>query len=482
MVAYLADMIQAFGPPAIVFGLAAPLGRRPPSSSLIRVYALAAIVGLTAGGVVHHLAQVQGFSVATRTGMHLVALGVMPLAAFALALGYVGRNRSGFLLDFLAPLLIVVFSARGAFAFAGAVADRSLTATSVLNTELILNLAAMMAGTLAIAGLAAVVLRSATAASRAAGWTLAGILGLESGVSAAISLLGLLQLQAIEVTSARISFVARVGALAPYAVYAELLAVGLLAVVAFARKRTAETTGSGVVNRRKARAVRLTRRRWLGGAAATASFLIAILLYHDLYASQPPSLSPAAPAQPDGGGRVRIDVETVKDGRLHRYAYVTSDGHRVRFFLINRYDADHVKIGVVFDACMICGDDGYIQVGNEVICIACNVRIFVPSIGKAGGCNPIPLPHIVDGGTIAIAAADLEKGAKYFSEVVAIAVEDPVTGAPLINTEAPFRYEFKGRTFFFEDRDSYERFRAAPEDFAGDLASRPYRVQGHQES
>ncbi len=212
------------------------------------------------------------------------------------------------------------------------------------------------------------------------------------------------------------------------------------------------------------------------------AFLIVALLYHDLYASLPPSLSPAQPVQPDGQGMVRIPVDAVKDGKLYRYVYVTSDGHRVRFFLINRYDVAHAKIGVVYDACMICGDDGYIQVGNEIICIACNVRIFVPSIGKPGGCNPIPLDHRVDGDTIAIAAADLDKGAKYFSEVVEIEVTDPVTGKRLINLKAPFQYEFKGRMFFFEGRDSYERFRKAPEDFVGNVEGRYFRVQGHRGS
>ena len=160
------------------------------------------------------------------------------------------------------------------------------------------------------------------------------------------------------------------------------------------------------------------------------------------------------------------------------YAYIADDGHRVRFFLINRYDEKHVKIGVVYDACMICGDAGYIQKGNEVICIACNVRIFVPSIGKAGGCNPIPLLHGEENGEIVISASELEKGAQYFSEVVAIEVIDPVTKQPLINLEAPYQYDFKGKTFFFGSQDSYERFREAPETYAGAVEARYWRVQG----
>ena len=117
---------------------------------------------------------------------------------------------------------------------------------------------------------------------------------------------------------------------------------------------------------------------------------------------------------------VRIKIDEVKDGNLHRYSFVTDDGHVVRFFLINRARGGQSRIGVVYDACMLCGDTVYIQEKNEIICLACNVRIFIPSIGKAGGCNPIPLQHSIEGGEVVIRAVDLDQGTRYFSEVIAI--------------------------------------------------------------
>ena len=48
----------------------------------------------------------------------------------------------------------------------------------------------------------------------------------------------------------------------------------------------------------------------------------------------------------------------------------------------------------------------------------------VITIGKAGGCNPIPLDHEIVGDAVVIRAVDLEKGAKFFSEVVEIEVKD----------------------------------------------------------
>lgn len=479
MVAYLVDMIHAFGPIAVVCGLVLALRTQMPSKAFTRAAIGLLVAGLVLGAGAYQIAHAQGFASASRTAVHLAGLAAMALALIALA----ARSlRGGLAFTIAGPLLVFVMAARAAFVFARDIADKSLSAASVLNTELILNLAALFAGTLAIAGLAVLIFQAGRHAPRAGGWVLAALLVTEAGVSAATALLGLLQLQAIEVTAARVSFVARAGEAAPWAIYGELVLVGLLAVAAFAGGGRQGFPPAGVVERRQVRARVLSRRRWLTGAMATASFLIVALLYHDLYASLPPSLSPAQPVQPDGQGMVRIPVDVVKDGKLYRYAYVTSDGHRVRFFLINRYDVAHAKIGVVYDACMICGDDGYIQVGNEIICIACNVRIFVPSIGKPGGCNPIPLDHTVEDGVITIAAADLDKGAKYFSEVVEIEVTDPVTGKRLINLKAPFQYEFKGRMFYFEGRDSYERFRKAPEDFAGNIEGRYFRVQGNRDS
>ncbi len=45
--------------------------------------------------------------------------------------------------------------------------------------------------------------------------------------------------------------------------------------------------------------------------------------------------------------------------------------------------------GTALDACRICGAEGYRQDGQNVVCRHCGSAIYVPSIGQAGGCNPI---------------------------------------------------------------------------------------------
>ena len=135
---------------------------------------------------------------------------------------------------------------------------------------------------------------------------------------------------------------------------------------------------------------------------AFCSVLIALgfSLYYDLYASRPPQISEPVLVEPVGDKFI-FDVDMLKDNELHRFAYITDEGKQIRFFLLNRF-SDRVSPVIVFDSCMICGDMGYIKRGNDLICISCNVRIFLPSVGKEGGCNPIPMPFIFDGKNIIV--------------------------------------------------------------------------------
>ncbi|KAA5606026.1 DUF2318 domain-containing protein [Roseospira marina] len=443
-------------------------------------------VGLILGALAALVAALQASETEISTLLHSVAFGVGALTLLALALSAGTRRLGAPLLTGVGLLLVGVLAARGVFEAWAWSMDRSLTATDVINTELIVNCAGLIVGAALVALLAAVTWRVALTAGRlAAGLALAVVLVAEVLTGSASALLGLLRLDMVTVTSGRISYVAKVTMLDPWVVYMDLALVGALVLVAFLRRPrvpavpAAASSAERVAHRRhRARAV--GHRQWRTAVAAVGALLLVTISYQDLYASLPPSLSPAEPVEMDAAGELRIPIDAVKDGTLHRYAYIASDGHRVRFFLINRYDPEHAYIGVVYDACMICGDDGYIQKGDEIICIACNVRIFRPTIGKAGGCNPIPLDHTVEDDTIVITRAALEKGARYFSEVVEVEATDPVTGETVINLKAPYQYDYGGRTYFFGSEDSYETFRADPEAYTGEDEARYLRIQGHQ--
>lgn len=122
----------------------------------------------------------------------------------------------------------------------------------------------------------------------------------------------------------------------------------------------------------------------------------------------------------------------------------------------------------VFDACAICGDMGYIKKEGELICISCNVRIFLPSVGKTGGCNPIPLKYDYDGEKITIDVKDVVAGSNYFSQIKDIQVQDPVSKDKIINTQAPFSYSYKGITYYFSNEKNYEEFKKDPMKYVED--------------
>lgn len=83
-----------------------------------------------------------------------------------------------------------------------------------------------------------------------------------------------------------------------------------------------------------------------------------------------------------------IDLE---DGKLHKYLYKQGD-KEARFFIIMTPDG---KLTAVLDACSICKPSGYGQAEGTVICYYCLTLIPLETVGKPGGCNPVPLPFTV---------------------------------------------------------------------------------------
>lgn len=190
---------------------------------------------------------------------------------------------------------------------------------------------------------------------------------------------------------------------------------------------------------------------------------VCFMLYFDLYASRPLQIDEPTYVEPVNGV-FKFDTQKL-DNKLHRYAYITDEGRVVRFFIINRYE-DKPSPVIVFDACSICGDSGYVKKGSELICISCNVRIFLPSVGQEGGCNPIPMKFSFDGKSIIVDLQEIQKGAGYFSKVVEKMVTDPVSGVKLSN-QSSRSYRYKGRTYYFENKDNLNKFEADPEKFVG---------------
>jgi len=480
MLDYLVNFICAFLSVSLVAGALLALRTGPDGNRGERPFAVALVSGVLGGVAAYLASRHQGLLTAVRTALYGTAL-LAVLGNAAALLPPTPRSRAASLAGRGAALfLCALLAAAATFSFAGFVAEQALTTSTVLNTELILNLGGVGAGFLLIA----LLIPLAAGLGGKAGKRALAALVLAASLLLAVQwgaelLLGLMRLEVIELTSLRVSIVAKVGKYSKLFPYVQAVLIAALSLVYYCKRTrisATELSGMEPAPRRKARALLMGEMRWFKCTASCLSIVLSVLLFHDLYASRPPRISPPLQLKPDAQGEIRVKVGDMADGKLHRYSYLTDDGHVVRFFMLAHPGGK--KIGVVYDACMMCGDMGYLQQKSEVICLACNVRIFIPSIGKSGGCNPIPLKHAIDGGSVVVAAEELDRGAKYFSEVVPVQVKDPVTGKELLSDRTPLRYEFQGRTYFFASQESLEKFKVAPEKFVGNRGARYYRVQG----
>ena len=111
-----------------------------------------------------------------------------------------------------------------------------------------------------------------------------------------------------------------------------------------------------------------TSSRLLGWGYLALAIIFTTQLYWEQIASRPPQLSEAIPLTLDEKQQVHIPIEQVKDGKLHRFVWIADDGKAVRFFVINR-QPDKLSLAAVFDACLLCGDQGYVMEGNQVVCV-----------------------------------------------------------------------------------------------------------------
>ncbi len=163
---------------------------------------------------------------------------------------------------------------------------------------------------------------------------------------------------------------------------------------------TAAATGPEARLARAARAHESARRRW---SAVVGLLLVALFASAFVQESRQPTRPPAQPLVLSGG-EVRLDTAPLADGHLHFYE-VPVEGSTVRFFALKVGE----DIRTCFDACEICGDKGYYERGTALICRNCVAPIVRSSVGRTGGCNPIPLPHrTLTGTTIAVADTSLE--------------------------------------------------------------------------
>jgi uncharacterized membrane protein len=146
------------------------------------------------------------------------------------------------------------------------------------------------------------------------------------------------------------------------------------------------------------------RRRWAFTAVSGCVCLLLSFTVLRAWNERGVVLSPAE-SMTVAGGEIQIPITQVEDGHLHRFAWNASDGTEVRFIVIKKSAAAY---GVGLDACDICGNTGYYERKDEVICRLCDVVMNKSTIGFKGGCNPVPLGYFVRDGGMIVQLSDLE--------------------------------------------------------------------------
>jgi FTR1 family protein len=161
--------------------------------------------------------------------------------------------------------------------------------------------------------------------------------------------------------------------------------------------------------RRKFLARRQRQRFWKILGAGVSLLVMVLICSQFIYSLTAHAMTPPERVSVRDG-EAQIPAAELADHKLHHYA-VVADGTEVRIIAILD-GSDTVRAAL--DACAICGSQGYYQDGKNVICRNCAAAVYVPTIGLAGGCNPIHIDYRVEGDAIRIAAPALTDAAKHF--------------------------------------------------------------------
>ncbi len=170
-----------------------------------------------------------------------------------------------------------------------------------------------------------------------------------------------------------------------------------------------EATRLSAPERRRLLADQQRDRFWKLTATAASLLVIVLISAQFIYSRTAQAMAPPERVSIENG-EAQIPASLLADHDLHRFV-ADVGGTEVRIIVILD-SSGTVRAGL--DACMICGHQGYYQDGKNVICRNCGAVIYVPTIGLAGGCNPLHIDYLVEGDKLHIAATALAGAARYF--------------------------------------------------------------------
>jgi uncharacterized membrane protein len=178
----------------------------------------------------------------------------------------------------------------------------------------------------------------------------------------------------------------------------------LLALILILRSLNVREPYENPAQHRKIRAKWRSCRRW--ATLLLCCCACAVFIQTVLYAieNKPPELAVAEEYTIEDDA-IYIAFPQVDDGNLHRFAYTTPNKIETRFIVIKKPNSSAYGIGL--DACDICGQTGYYQRGDQVVCNRCDVVMNINTIGFKGGCNPIPIDYRIADGYIIVPLSTL---------------------------------------------------------------------------
>jgi uncharacterized membrane protein len=143
--------------------------------------------------------------------------------------------------------------------------------------------------------------------------------------------------------------------------------------------------------RRKLMAAAIRARRFRLVVPCILVVIFAAAVYRSLFPSVEYWDPKPVPVSTNAAGEIFIPMKgevDLDDGKLHKYLF-KQGGKEARFFVLMTPAG---KLTVDLDACAICKPDGYGQTEGTVICYYCKTLIPLETVGKPGGCNPVPVP------------------------------------------------------------------------------------------
>ena len=153
---------------------------------------------------------------------------------------------------------------------------------------------------------------------------------------------------------------------------------------------------------RLARAAAGRERAWRRAFTGLGVALVALFATAFVTRSRIPAPEPATALIVEGG-TVSFEAASLADGKVRFYLVALPSGP-ARFFALEAGG----NVFTNLDACEICGPMGYFQEGSSLVCRNCTSPIAPISLGRGGGCNPIPLEHRAEGSRVVVDVAALE--------------------------------------------------------------------------